>query len=352
MVPESALPARPLGQKLPHFFRLAWRLVSEGQPLTRQQVITKVASEGGLHRVKELTDTRFENISDGQQIAVLKEAMIPFFQAISHEDVLSSLLLELFGPSGRRAIRLFTYVTPILRAIKSSSESNVVFAYVEASLAVLQKIVDLNGTALILAEFHPLLQTISDCLGEDITLADNLAMSPAQMVSKNVTDPLVTFEIHQDMPGSLSMEGPRHDNDHKDITDIKIMLTTQEISQQQSKTKPEKHKEWELRSEIDSNSSEIEGLLSDLKRADTWKSVKTYLEANQPHHHDELFGDEEDGFQTELNLRCLQQAHVIGVTTTGLAKNLDILRRLRSKVMLCEEAGEVLEAYTITVLLP
>ena len=258
MVPESALPARPLGQKLPHFFRLAWRLVSEGQPGTRQQVITKVASEGGLHRVKELTETRFEDISDDQQIAVLKEAMIPFFQAISHDDVLSSLLLEtavdtiynfLFGPSGRRAIRLFTYVAPILRAIKSSSESNVVFAYIEASLVVLQKIVDLNGTALILAEFHPLLQTMSDCVGEDITLADNLsmhrsrqclsriqrrldlgsAMSSAQMVSKHITDPLVTFEIHQDMPGSLSMEGPRHDNDHKDITDIKIMPTTQEV---------------------------------------------------------------------------------------------------------------------------
>ncbi|KAI9710167.1 MAG: hypothetical protein M1812_007498 [Candelaria pacifica] len=33
----------------------------------------------------------------------------------------------------------------------------------------------------------------------------------------------------------------------------------------------------------------------------------------------------------ELNLLCLQQAHVIGVTTTGLVKNLDILRHLRSK---------------------
>ena len=140
--------------------------MSEGQPGTRQQVITILASEGGLHRIKELTDTRFEDISDGQRKAVLKEAVIPFFQAISHEDVLSSLLLEtvvntiynfLFGPSGRRAIGLFTYVAPTLRAIKTSTESNVVFAYVDASLAVLQKIVDLNGTALILAEFHPLL---------------------------------------------------------------------------------------------------------------------------------------------------------------------------------------------------
>ena len=54
-------------------------------------------------------------------------------------------------------------------------------------------------------------------------------MSPAQMASKNITDPLVTYEICQDMPGSLSVEGPRHDNDHKDITNIKIMPTTQEI---------------------------------------------------------------------------------------------------------------------------
>lgn len=75
-------------------------------------------------------------------------------------------------------------------------------------------------------------------------------------------------------------------------------LNQRQISQQQSKTKPEKHKEWELRSEIDSNPSEIEGLLSDLKSADSWKSVKTNLEANQPHLNDELFGDEGDGFQT------------------------------------------------------
>ncbi|KAG5949969.1 hypothetical protein E4U53_005601 [Claviceps sorghi] len=54
----------------------------------------------------------------------------------------------------------------------------------------------------------------------------------------------------------------------------------------------------------------------------------------------------------EVKLRCLQQADVIGVTTTGLARNIGLLRRLRSKVMLCEEAGEVLEAHVLTALLP
>lgn len=51
-------------------------------------------------------------------------------------------------------------------------------------------------------------------------------------------------------------------------------------------------------------------------------------------------------------LRCLSQAKVIGVTTTGLALILEVLGRLRSKVLMCEEAGEVLEAHTLTALLP
>ena len=54
----------------------------------------------------------------------------------------------------------------------------------------------------------------------------------------------------------------------------------------------------------------------------------------------------------ELDLRCLKQANVIGITTSGLAKHLNILRRLDAKVLLCEEAGEVLEAHLLTALLP
>ncbi len=62
--------------------------------------------------------------------------------------------------------------------------------------------------------------------------------------------------------------------------------------------------------------------------------------------------DELEKCYQELNLRCLLRAHVIGVTTTGLARNLEVLRRVRAKVMVCEEAGEVLEAHTLTALLP
>lgn len=59
-----------------------------------------------------------------------------------------------------------------------------------------------------------------------------------------------------------------------------------------------------------------------------------------------------DKMRDEKDLRCLRDAHVIGLTTTGLARNINMLRHLPSKVVLCEEAGEVLEAHLLTTLLP
>ncbi|KAJ5709968.1 hypothetical protein N7493_009560 [Penicillium malachiteum] len=62
--------------------------------------------------------------------------------------------------------------------------------------------------------------------------------------------------------------------------------------------------------------------------------------------------DSWDRIKDELDLRCLRDADVIGITTTGLARNLNMLRRLKSKVLICEEAGEVMEAHMLTSLLP
>lgn len=43
----------------------------------------------------------------------------------------------------------------------------------------------------------------------------------------------------------------------------------------------------------------------------------------------------------ERDLRCLLQSKVIGCTTTGLARNLDVLRRVRTKIVVVEEAGKL-----------
>jgi AAA domain len=54
----------------------------------------------------------------------------------------------------------------------------------------------------------------------------------------------------------------------------------------------------------------------------------------------------------DINRRVLQTADVIGVTTTGLAKKISTLRHVMCKVVICEEAGEVMEPHMLSALLP
>jgi hypothetical protein len=54
----------------------------------------------------------------------------------------------------------------------------------------------------------------------------------------------------------------------------------------------------------------------------------------------------------KVNQRVLQDADVIRLTTSSLAKNILTLQHVRSKVIICEEAGEVIELHMISALLP
>ncbi|KAK6500438.1 hypothetical protein TWF481_010782 [Arthrobotrys musiformis] len=56
--------------------------------------------------------------------------------------------------------------------------------------------------------------------------------------------------------------------------------------------------------------------------------------------------------KNERDRRLLQGADIIGVTTSSLAGHANMLGRVRAKVLFCEEAGEILEAHTITTLIP
>jgi hypothetical protein len=54
----------------------------------------------------------------------------------------------------------------------------------------------------------------------------------------------------------------------------------------------------------------------------------------------------------ELDRRLLEGAHVIGVTTSGLAKRISVLQQVKCKVIICEEAGEVMEPHMLSAMLP
>lgn len=54
----------------------------------------------------------------------------------------------------------------------------------------------------------------------------------------------------------------------------------------------------------------------------------------------------------DVDRRVLQTADVIGVTTTGLAKRIATLKHIKCKIVICEEAGEVMEPHMLSALLP
>ncbi|RBR18872.1 uncharacterized protein FIESC28_05794 [Fusarium coffeatum] len=197
-------------------------------------------------------------------------------------------------------------------------------------------------------------------------------------------------------------------------------------------TKSEKSSLWEAEKDIREHVEDGKELLKQLADCQSWKAIKFLLASEYPRQHAELFGEDQDGWQTvihqsemvidrwlqsglhiatnprpiehlkraqlnslnnherillhrywikairdpiiaklarlnqdyndsvrhrdeirgDVDMRCLNDADIVGVTTTGLARNLSLLRKMRCKVMLCEEAGEVLEGHILTALLP
>lgn len=53
-----------------------------------------------------------------------------------------------------------------------------------------------------------------------------------------------------------------------------------------------------------------------------------------------------------INVRCLEKQNVIGLTTTACAMHWPTLNQLGLQIVICEEAGEVMEAQTLCTLFP
>lgn len=65
-----------------------------------------------------------------------------------------------------------------------------------------------------------------------------------------------------------------------------------------------------------------------------------------------LLREDIDAVHEEINRRTLMQADLVGITTTSLARHIETLRRIGAKVIICEEAAEVMEAHIISALMP
>lgn len=114
MIDGRSRPMRP--NLLVKFFQEGQRLMSTHSHSTTQFIITKLASEGGLSRISEVTSFDTSELSATRKSENFETLMLPFLQIITNNDALSSLLLEkhlgdiyvyIFGIGGRRAISLF-----------------------------------------------------------------------------------------------------------------------------------------------------------------------------------------------------------------------------------------------------
>ncbi|KAF2187214.1 hypothetical protein K469DRAFT_686386 [Zopfia rhizophila CBS 207.26] len=116
-----------------------------------------------------------------------------------------------------------------------------------------------------------------------------------------------------------------------------------------------------MSSELDRVLQKAETNVHSLSQTERRGLVELWSQEVHDHALDDLFERVKDtdsiqrqltNIHDEVDRRVLQDADVIGITTTGLAKRISTLQRVRCKVVICEEAGEVMEPHMISALLP
>ncbi|KAG0025767.1 hypothetical protein BGZ81_006855 [Podila clonocystis] len=66
--------------------------------------------------------------------------------------------------------------------------------------------------------------------------------------------------------------------------------------------------------------------------------------------HVEILNDTKNGAFDEIRRSILRQCSVVGMTTNGAAKSQELIKKLAPKIIICEEAGEVLESHILSAL--
>ncbi len=237
------------------FFKMRWNLMNQENIETRQQIITKLTTKEKIAMIKILIDLTIDCSIEEMMIRIFKERTLSFFQIISHSNVLSSLILKtslniictfLFGSNDRCAIDLFKVTAVALTAlalVEFLKDDELSPIALTTSLIVLQRIVNLNQSAQVIANFTSIANTILVCIPKQLPLyvvrrslariRHHLDLDTSMASSENRSNKLqnhrAVFELSQNLLGMLFEQSSRHDNDHENIRDIKILSIAEEI---------------------------------------------------------------------------------------------------------------------------
>ncbi|KAF1995359.1 P-loop containing nucleoside triphosphate hydrolase protein [Amniculicola lignicola CBS 123094] len=246
---DGSKPEKPLSPRArSKFFQDAYELMSSNVG-DMQAVIKALVQDGGIKRILELVKEDYATSRTTTPNDAFRSTILPFFKTVSHPKVLASGLLEtsvvtiynnIYGPGGKYAIRLFRVVASISETLSVEELQSTVVAF--------SKTLDTNGTAQLMEEFKQIAIILEATVGSIKNESGSLTMMNMRKwldqaktrlgMGKTITNRPATkkssvaraqFEHRIDPPGHLSEHGPRHDNDHEDIRNIRILPTFQEL---------------------------------------------------------------------------------------------------------------------------
>lgn len=249
------------------FFGLALDLM-EGDLGASQETIRLLATDPGLSFIKAITDRHVLDASDRQEkLGLWRTQVSLLFRLITHPRVVDSNVLEqevngiytfLLGANASRMDRLFSFAADVAGAWPDTSVIDVPqMSVLESSLAVLSKLVDCCTNNVINDAFHHVVERFDGLVHASAQSQDDYSKLQAikyldylQLrlgIGKNMAEvkgpgkahvEREAFVLSRDLPGHLSKDGPRHDNDHAEISQICIMPTYQEITSPRSEYLP------------------------------------------------------------------------------------------------------------------
>ncbi|CAZ82087.1 unnamed protein product [Tuber melanosporum] len=249
----------------------ALQILEIGTTGTIQQLIRDLGSERGLRRIAQVVEATFVSGYSLQRLSFKKHA-IPFLKVMAHESMRNSLILEkevgtifnfMYGHNGRRGAEFFRQVADNLPELSRTEDKEDFESAFSAAISALFNTLNMNQGASVQEAFKPIVDTLSTCVAKNgfdgvfnyafrvsqdelsrirtlLNMGDAIPRARGIAPLRLVRDPGLQYQMQVDFPGGLSREGPRHDNDHSDISEIHILPSTEEILSHRNEFLPQR----------------------------------------------------------------------------------------------------------------
>ncbi|KAG9473955.1 hypothetical protein GDO78_004320 [Eleutherodactylus coqui] len=152
---------------------------------------------------------------------------------------------------------------------------------------------------------------------------------------------------------AMSLDSKEQDAQEVETFSVKMSKDQKKKRKQRIKTELRK-----LEAMTEAEADQIEDLWS-LDRNTRWRLYRYWIQLYQMNIREKILGHEQtyqesadhlSELRQKQDLQILKEATVIGMTTTGAARYRHILQEVKPRIVIVEEAAEVLEAHIITTL--